>query len=40
MQDKIEHNNFTIYTIFDSEEHIDEYVNQSLDLNMAFMTFC
>ena len=32
--------NFTIYTIFDSEELIDECVNHTLDLNMAFMTFC
>ena len=32
--------NFTIYIFFYSEERIDEYVNHTLDLNMAFMTFC
>ena len=31
--------NFTIFTIFDSEELIDECVNHKLDLNMAFDIF-
>ena len=32
--------NFTIFTIFDSEELIDEYVNHKLDFDMAFGVFC